>query len=175
MRPVGPAVIRRPGFISDPTVDESNGSLILAHCLGTRKMHGPDGPAAPYKLRSVMERQEGVVAQVRMRTGQKVTQAKLVGVDWLPYFTGQIVDVPDVKRGCRTKIIVRVDGDVTSLWKKWSYGLHRVTCYGEITKELGHFCRFMGIQMWDEANQPAQQPPERICRVGRERRRNAQA
>jgi len=143
----------RPGFISDPTVDESNGSIILAHCLGTRKMDGPDGPAAPYKLRCIMERQEGVVAQVAMRTGTKVTQAKLVGLDRMPYFTGQIIDAPDVDRGCRTKITVRVDGDVTSLWKNWSYGLHRVTCYGDLTKELEHFCRFMNIQMWDEASQ----------------------
>jgi hypothetical protein len=46
----------KPGFISDPTVDESNNSIILAHCLGTTKMDGPDGHAAPYKLRTVMER-----------------------------------------------------------------------------------------------------------------------
>lgn len=150
----------RPGFISDPTVDESNGSIILAHCLGTRKMDGPDGPAAPYKLRCVMERQAGAVAQVKMRIGQKVTQAKLCGTDRMPYFTGQIVDAPDVERGCRTKITVRVDGDVTLLWKNWSYGLHRVTCYGDITKELEHFCRFMNIRMWDEARRPAEQAPD---------------
>ncbi len=65
----------RPGFISDPTMDESRRSIILAHCLGTRKMDGPDGKAAPYRLRTIMERQEGVVPQVRMRVGQKVTQA----------------------------------------------------------------------------------------------------
>ena len=140
----------RPGFISDPTVDESNNSIILAHCMGTRKMDGPDGPAAPYKLRTIMERQEGAVPQVKMRVGEKVTQAKLVGTDLLPYFTGEIIDVPDIDRGCRTKITVKCDGDVTTLWKNWSYGLHRVTCYGDVTKDLVHFCRFMGIEMADE-------------------------
>ncbi|OHB81918.1 MAG: hypothetical protein A2W31_05455 [Planctomycetes bacterium RBG_16_64_10] len=148
----------RPGFISDPTVDEAQGSIILAHCLGTRKMDGPDGPAAPYKIRSIMERQQGAVAQVAMRTGEKVTQAKLVGTDRMPYFTGQIVAVPDVERGCRTKISVTVDGDVTALWKNWSHGLHRVTCYGDLTHELEQFCRFMGIQLWDEAD-PLAKPP----------------
>ena len=144
----------KPGFISDPTVDESKNAIILAHCLGTRKMDGPDKPACPYKLRDVMERQEGVVPQVQMRVGQKVTQAILLGTDFIPYFTGEIIETPvglEDDRGCRTKITVRVDGDVRKLWKGWTNGLHRQTCYGDITKELGFFCRFKEIKMVDEA------------------------
>jgi len=144
----------RPGFISDPTVDESNNSIILAHCLGTPKMDGPDGPAAPYKLRTIMERRQGVVPQAEMRIGEKVTQAILIGADSLLYFTGQIIDAPvSLKddRGCRTKITVKVDGDITQLWKNWSHGLHRQTVYGDITKELGFFCRFNDIKMVNEA------------------------
>jgi len=142
-----------PGFISDPTIDESNNTIILAHCLGSTKMDGPDGLTAPYKIRTIMERQEGAVTQVQMRIGQKVTQAILVGTDLIPYFTGEIVGTPvslEDDRGCRTKISVRVDGDVTRLWRNWSHGLHRVTCYGDITKELEHFCRFKEIQMVNE-------------------------
>jgi hypothetical protein len=141
----------RAGFISDPTMDESCNGIILAHCLGTRKMDGPDGPAAPYKLRTIMERQEGVVPQVTMRIGEKATQAKLVGDDLLLFFTGAIIDAPDTERGCRTKITVKIDGDATKLWKNWSSGLHRVTCYGNIKTELAHFCRLKGIKMVDEA------------------------
>jgi len=144
-------LVGKPGFISDPTVDESNNSIILAHCLGTTKMDGPDGPAAPYKLRTVMERREGVTPQVFMRIGRKVTQAKLVGTDFMPYFTGEIIDAPDVARGCRTKITVKVDGDIERLWKNWTSGLHRVTCYGDITKELGFFCKYKDIKMVNEA------------------------
>ena len=141
----------KPGFISDPTVDESKNAIILAHCLGTTKMDGPDGPAAPYKLRTVMERKEGVTPQVFMRIGQKVTQAKLVGTDFMPYFTGEIIDAPDIDRGCRTKITVKVDGDAEKLWKNWSSGLHRQTCYGDIVKEMGFFCKFKEIEMVNEA------------------------
>jgi len=144
-------LVGKPGFISDPTVDESNNSIILAHCLGTTRMDGPARPAAPYKLRTVMERREGVVPQVFMQTGRKVTQAKLVGTDFLPYFTGEIIDAPDIDRGCRTKITVKVDGDVEKLWKNWTSGLHRQTCYGDITKELGFFCKFKEINMVNEA------------------------
>jgi hypothetical protein len=141
----------RPGFISDPTVDESNNSIILAHCLGTTKMDGPNGPAAPYKLRTIMERREGVVPQVFMRIGQKVTQAQLIGTDNLLYFTGNIIDAPDIERGCRTKITVKIDGEAEKLWKNWSNGLHRQTCYGDITKELASLCKYKEIKMVNEA------------------------
>jgi len=144
-------LVGRPGFISDPTVNESNNSIILAHCLGTTKMDGPDKPADSYKLRTVMERREGVVPQVFMQIGRKVTQAKLVGTDFMPYFTGEIIDAPDIDRGCRTKITVKVDGDVEKLWKNWTSGLHRQTCYGDITKELGSFCKYKDINMVNEA------------------------
>ncbi|MBN1854539.1 MAG: hypothetical protein JW829_17540, partial [Pirellulales bacterium] len=141
----------RPGFISDPTIDESSDSIILAHCMGTRQMMGPDEPAAPYKLRTIHERQEGCVPHVIMPVGLKATQAILDGTDLLLYFTGDVVDAPDVNRGCRTKITVRIDGDAEKLWKNWSCGLHRVTCYGDLTKDLQRFCRFANIKLVNEA------------------------
>ncbi len=143
----------KPGFISDPTVDESNNTIILAHCLGTLKMDGPGGPTAPYRLRTIMERQEGCVPQVRMRVGQKVTQAQLVEPDLLLYFTGTIVDVPRTERGCRTQITVKVDGDVERLWKNWTYRLHRTTVYGDVVKDLRRFCRYTGVRMVNEAEE----------------------
>ena len=144
----------KPGFISDPTVDESTNSIILAHCLGSRKMDGPSGEMAPYKIRTIMERQEGAVAQVQMRKGQKVTQAILIGTDLMPYFTGEIADAPvgiEFDRGCRTKITVKVDGDTEKLWQNWSNGLHRVTCYGNVAKDLERFCKFTGVKLLNEA------------------------
>lgn len=141
----------KPGFISDPTVDESRGSIILAHCLGSTKMDGPDGLSAPYKIRTIMERQEGAVAQVKMRVGEKVTQAILIDDNLLQYFTGVVIDAPDIDRGCRTKIDVKVDGSIERLWQNWSNGLHRVTCYGNIVKDLERFCKFKNIKLVDEA------------------------
>jgi L-fucose isomerase-like protein len=141
----------RPGFISDPTMDESRNAIILAHCLGSMKMDGPDGPTAPYKLRTIMERQEGCVPQVFMRRNQAVTQAILVGTDLMPYFTGTVIEVPDTERGCRTKITVRIDGSPKRLWQNWSHGLHRVTVYGDVKEDLERFCKFKSIKLVDEA------------------------
>jgi len=141
----------RPGFVCNPGFDYATNSAIMIHCLGTPKMDGPQGPAAPYKLRSVMERREGAVPQVKMRIGQKVTEAVLADTSKLLYFTGQIADTPETDRGCRTKITVKVDGDAEQLWKNWADGIHRVTCYGDLTKDLEHFCRFQQIDLVNEA------------------------
>ena len=75
----------------------------------------------------------------------------LVGTSTLLYFTGWIVDTPETDRGCRTKILVKVDGDAEKLWKQWSSGIHRLTCYGDMTEELRRFCKFKQIQMTNEA------------------------
>jgi len=144
-------LVGKPGFISDPTLDVSKESIILAHCLGSTKMDGPEGETCPYLIRSIMERQEGAVIEAKMRIGQKVTQAILIGTDLMPYFTGEIIDTPESPRGCRTKITVKVDGDIDKLWQNWSNGLHRQTCYGNIVPDLQRFCRFQGIKLVNEA------------------------
>jgi hypothetical protein len=141
----------RPSFVCNPTFDFATNSATLIHCLGCTKMDGPNKPAAPYKLRSVMEREEGVVPQVRMRVGQPVTQAIFADMSTLRYFTGKIVDTPETDRGCRTKITVKVDGNAEKLWQNWSAGIHRVSCYGDVTKDLARFCRFADLKLANEA------------------------
>jgi hypothetical protein len=141
----------RPGFVCNPTFDFSRDAATLIHCLGCTKMDGPDKPAAPYQLRSVMERKEGAVPQVRMRTGQRVTQAILEQMSTLRYFTGQITDTPETERGCRTQITVKLDGNAEQLWRNWTAGIHRVACYGDVAKDLERFCRFADLKLLNDA------------------------
>lgn len=54
-------------------------------------------------------------------------------------------------RGCRTKIVLKIDGSAERLWKNWSAGLHRVTCYGDLSKDLERFCRFAKVNLTNEA------------------------
>ena len=141
----------RPGFVCNPTFDFATDSATLIHCLGCTKLEGPDKPAARYKLRSVMEREEGAVPQVFMRVGQPVTQSIVADMSTLRYFTGKITATPDTDRGCRTKITVRIDGNAERLWRNWSAGIHRVSCYGTLTRDLERFCRFAEMQLINEA------------------------
>ena len=66
-----------------------------------------------------MERQEGVVPQVFCPVDLPVTQAQLVSKDQIIYFTGTVTGAPDIDRGCRTKIVVKLDGNAERLWKNW--------------------------------------------------------
>ncbi len=141
----------RPSFVNNPTFDFSNNTATLIHCLGSTKMDGPNKAAAPYRLRSIMERREGAVPQVKMRIGQRVTQAILDGTSSLRFFTGEIIDTPETDRGCRTKITVKLDGDAERLWRNWTAGIHRVTCYGGLRKELEYFSRFKELEIVNEA------------------------
>lgn len=140
----------RPSFVCNPTFDFSTDSATLIHCLGCTKMDGPDKPSAPYKLRDVMERQEGAVPQVTMRTGQPVTVAIPDEMAALRYFTGQITEIPETERGCRTQIKVKLDGNAEKLWQQWTAGIHRVTCYGNLVKDLERFCRFADMKLINE-------------------------
>lgn len=141
----------RPSFVCNPTFDFSTDSATLIHCLGCTKMDGPDKPSAPYKLRDVMERQEGAVPQVTMRTGQSVTVAIPDEMSAMRYFTGQITGIPETERGCRTQITVKIDGNAEKLWQQWTAGIHRVTCYGNLVKDLERFCRFADMKLISEA------------------------
>lgn len=141
----------RPSFVCNPTFDFSTDSATLIHCLGCTKMDGPDKPAAPFKLRDVMERQEGAVPQVRMREGQEVTVAIPDEMTAMRYFTGRITGIPETERGCRTQIKVKIDGNAETLWRNWTAGIHRVTCYGNQVKDLDRFCRFADMKLINEA------------------------
>jgi len=160
----------RPGYIANPTIDESRNAVIMAHCLGTPRMDGPDAPAAPYRLRSVMEREEGVTPQVDMRVGQKVTNITLVGAETLLYSTGTIIEAPRKRDGCRTKAVVEIDGDAAYLARNWTDGVHRVMCYGDLTEELEDFCRFAGVELVNEAVQPEESAwlrgPSQLAKIG---------
>ena len=159
-----------PGFVTDPIFDTSNDTVIHAHCVAATKMDGPRGDSAPYIIRSHLEDHKGAAVQTKMRIGQEITMAKLVGkappanartlqlaastpecngVDTMLVSTGKIVDVPDVDRACRTKIAVKVR-DARKMLEGWSFGLHRVIFYGDHIADTKRLGRFLGIQIVEE-------------------------
>ncbi len=159
----------KPGFVTDPVFDTSNNTLIHAHCVAATRMDGPAGAAAPYVIRSHLEDYKGAVLQTKMRIGQDVTMAKLVGVDpsvaqrpalaasplesyginTMLVSAGRIVDVPDSDRGCRTQITVKV-ADARKMLEQWSHGLHRVIFYGDHLADTRRLGRFLGVNVVEE-------------------------
>jgi hypothetical protein len=151
-------LVGKPGFVTDPVIDLSTNTIIHAHCVSATKMDGPDGPPAPYVIRNHLEDHRGCVLQVKMRVGEKITMARLIGSDTLLYSTGEIVGTPDVDRGCRTKIAVKV-GCAQKFLDHWSCGLHRVVFYGDHTADLRRFCRLKDIRLVNEETDDVHQVP----------------
>lgn len=159
----------KPGFVTDPVFDCSNNTVIHAHCVAATKMDGPAGESAPYVIRSHLEDYKGAVLQTKMRIGQEITMAKLVGVDpnapqkpqlaasplesygvdTLLVSTAQIIDVPDSDRGCRTQITAKV-ADARKMLEQWSHGLHRVIFYGNHMADTRRLARFLDLKIVEE-------------------------
>lgn len=152
-------VLGIPGFQGNATFDTANNALWTAHCVGPLKMDGPDGPTAPYLLRSHSEIGAGVVPEIQYRIGQEVTRAKLVNLDTLLISTGTICEVPEKsERGCRTQIVTKVH-DAANMIRNWGGGvlegdmmtlLHRVVFYGDHIKTARHLADLMNLRIVEE-------------------------
>ena len=142
----------KPGFISDPVVDLSNNTIIHAHCVSAIKMDGPDGDQCPYIIRCHHEDGKSVSLQVKMRLGRTISMARLIGSDIMLFSTGEIIDNPDVDRGCKTKITTKVK-NAQRILANYSCGLHRVIFYGDHSADLRRFCWFKDIRILHEGEE----------------------
>jgi len=147
-----------PGFISDPVFDTATNTVVHAHCVSATKMDGPTGPRCPYIIRNHLERYTGAGLQVKFRIGQPITCAKLIKLNTMLISTGTITDNPDVDRGCRTKMAVKVN-NARSMLDNWGCGvveggfvehLHRVIFYGNHLQNIKHLGTLMGIKVIEE-------------------------
>jgi len=136
----------KPGFITDPVIDTGSGTVIHAHCVAPTCMDGLGSREEPYVLRSHMEDDKGAVVQVRMRVGQTITMAKLVGSETMLLSTGEIIDTPISERGCRTQITTRVK-DPKRLLAQYRHGLHRVIFYGDHTAAVERLSKFLKFKV----------------------------
>jgi hypothetical protein len=148
-----------PGFQGNATFDIAKNALWTAHCVGPLKMDGPDGPSAPYLLRSHSEIGDGVVPEIQYEIGRKITRTKLVNLDSLLISTGTIKEVPEQSiRACRTQIVTEV-ADPAKMVRNWGGGvleggmmalLHRVVFYGDHKQTAQHLADVMNINLVEE-------------------------
>lgn len=144
-------LVGRTGFVTDPVIDLSNGTIIHAHCVAATQMEGPNSNPSAYDIRSHLEDGRGVSLMVKMPVGNKVSMARLLGTDAMLFSTGDAVDSPFVDRGCRSKLTMRVD-QVDKFLENWSSGLHRVLFCGDHTRDIERYSRFAGIRLLREGS-----------------------
>ena len=144
----------RPGFVSDPALDTSRNRIIYAHCVGTTKVFGPDGKSNGYRIRTLHNRDpRGACAESLMPAGYMTTSFRTnVGRKKMVIHQAKAIGTLESEKGCRTKLIAEVRGDIGKLLNQWNqFGWHRVTVYGDIREPLMEFGRALGLEIIEEA------------------------
>ncbi len=144
----------RPGFVSDPAIDTSKNQIVYAHCVGTTKVFGPSGASNGYHIRTLHNRDpHGACAESLMPAGYLTTsfrtnfaQRKMV------IHQAKSLGPLATERGCRTKLVGEVRGDINKLFDQWKqFGWHRVTVYGDVQAPLTEFGQALGLEVLTEA------------------------
>jgi hypothetical protein len=144
----------RPGFVSDPALDTSKNRIVYAHCVGTTKVFGPKGKSNGYRIRTLHNRDpRGACSESLMPAGYMTTSFRTNAARKLMVIhQAKAVGTLDSEKGCRTKLIGEVRGDIGKLFDQWStFGWHRVTVYGDVKEPLIEFGKALGLRVIEEA------------------------
>jgi hypothetical protein len=138
----------RPGYISDPVIDTAKNQIIYAHCVAPNKMHGKDGPAAPYYIRDHSEDRKGASVRVLMPVGEMTTTLRFnPATREVVFHQAKAVANIDEDKACRTKLAAEPK-DVYKLFGEWDrWGWHRVTYYGDLRQPVETLSALLGISI----------------------------
>jgi len=144
----------RPGYVSDPALDTSKNRVIYSHCVGTTRVFGPKGEANPFRIRTLHNRDpRGACVESLMPAGYMTTSFRThTGRKELILHQAKALGALDTEKGCRTKLIGEVRGDIGKMFDQWDrFGWHRVTVYGDVKEPLTEFARALGLKVIEEA------------------------
>lgn len=143
----------RMGYVSDPVMDSSHRTIIYAHCVCTRRFFGPDSEPVPFEILTHSEDRMGASVRSIAPVGYPTTSVRIMFSSHKIFVHKAITVGNDYDdRACRTKIVAEVPGDYEKLYTQWdATGWHRVTVYGDVTKEVEAFAAKIGYEVVYEA------------------------
>lgn len=143
----------RPGYISDPVIDTSKRQIIYAHCVASKKVFGPKGPANPFQILTHSEDRQGAAVRSLMPLGYMTTTVEFdSGRKTILFHRGKAVANVIDDRACRTKLAAEPVGDIEKLYTEWDqWGWHRVTVYGDLKEPIFALADAMGWKVLEEA------------------------
>ena len=151
---LGRVLAGRAGYVSDPTLDTSKNHVVYAHCMALTKVFGPSGPANPYCIRTLHNRDpRGCCAQSFLPEGYMTTSFRTnVAAGLMVLHQAKAVGNLDADRGCRTQLVGEVRGDIGKMFAEWDrFGWHRVTVYGDLREPLTELAKALGLKVIEEA------------------------
>jgi L-fucose isomerase-like protein len=142
-----------PGYVSDPVIDTASNQVIYAHCVANNRVFGPNSLPNPYIIRSHAEDGEGASIQSIMPLGKIVTTIKVNTTEKaMAIHQGRAVANVEEEKACRTKLAVETDAKtILENWnKKFNFGWHRVSFYGDIREEVVQLSSLLGLEVFEE-------------------------
>lgn len=143
----------RPGFVSDPALDTSKNQIVYAHCVGTTKVFGTNEKSNGYRIRTLHNRDpRGACVESLMPAGYMTTSFRTNVVRRkMVIHQARAIGTLDSEKGCRTKLVAEVCGDIGKLFNQWNqFGWHRVTVYGDVKEPLAEFGKALGLEIIEE-------------------------
>jgi hypothetical protein len=148
---LGKLLVGRPGFIHNICYETEGNHFYASHCTCPTKLHGPDGPAAPYLLRRFAHTNEGSCAiQVFWSEGDPVTMVQYYpGKEpALDIYAGRVVKshaMPPAA-GCTTNVEVQIT-DVADACQVGGGDWHNVLFCGDFARKFRLFARLFKMKL----------------------------
>jgi hypothetical protein len=144
----------RAGYVSDPALDTSKNQVVYSHCMAHTRVFGPEGPANPFRIRTLHNRDpRGCCAESFLPEGYMTTSFHTrVQSNMLVVHQAKSVGNLSADRGCRTQLLGEVCGDIGKMFDEWDrFGWHRVTVYGDIQEPLIELAKALKLEVIQEA------------------------
>ena len=140
-----------PGFINDPSPDDSKDEMVYYHCYAPTNPHGDPKERVPYKITPAHLGGKHASVCSELPTGEDIT---VVGLDpdskkWTLH-TAEAVSNEESQHSCSTKLVGKTDTEtIAENWRDRT-GWHRVVFYGDWREELKKLATLMGLEVWEE-------------------------
>ncbi len=136
-------IASRPAFFVDPTINEKDGTIILAHCTSPTKLLGFDSPSFTYEVRTHHETNYGATPKPTFQEGEVTVAGLSAELDKMLIIKGKVIGTPNL-RICRSQVEIEAD-NVQQILEDWQ-GFHWALVYGDYTKELQLICKTKAIE-----------------------------
>ncbi|MGC9015049.1 MAG: fucose isomerase, partial [Thermoproteota archaeon] len=141
----------RPGFISDPSLDDLTNEVIYYHCYAPLIPYGSKGCRCPYVITPAHLGAKNASVHVELPVNETITAIGFSPEErTLVVHTAQAVRNEFSPYACAVKLIGRTE--TRTLAKTWKYraGWHRVVFYGDWRKELKELSALLNLKFVEE-------------------------
>lgn len=140
-----------PGFINDPSPDDSRNEMVYYHCYAPTNPHGSTEEESDYKIMPAHLGGKRASVCTDLPTGEEIT---VVGLDpesqKLTLHTAQAVDNEDSSHACATKLVGKTDTKkIAENWRERT-GWHRVVFYGNWREDLKKLATLLNLDVLEE-------------------------